>query len=249
MNGEKNIKKDFLLPASILIAALLVSGALVYNAGRYSNGGDKGSAQILDSAQVGGSAANVAPVTTADHIYGNPNAEIKVITFTDYECPFCKDFHKEMKKALAEYGSDIAWIYRNFPLDELHSKARKEAYAAECAGNLGGNAKFWTYVDKIFEVTPSNNGLDLSLLPDIAEEIGIDRGAFQTCLNQGSEKYDERINNSISDGIGAGAGGTPFSVVLVNGNAYEIPGAFPFESQVPGQRNSIKGIIDSALDK
>ncbi len=129
-------------------------------------------------------AGAVKPVDGEDHIRGNPNAPVKLVEFSDFECPFCKRFHPIMKRLMEEYGKEgkVAWVYRHFPIDSLHSKARKEAQAAECANELGGNEAFWTFTDKLFAVTPSNNRLDLGLLPRVAEEIGLDRAAFEACL-------------------------------------------------------------------
>lgn len=117
--------------------------------------GDKGSAKIaLDS------------VTEKDHIAGNPQADLIIIEYSDPECPFCKRFHETMVQAMDEYGKQgkVAWVYRHFPLDAIHSKARHEAEAIECAGELGGNDKFWEYVNTLYKITPSNNQLDPTLL-------------------------------------------------------------------------------------
>ena len=118
------------------------------------------------------------------HILGNPGAPVKLVEFSDFECPFCKRFHLTMKRLMNEYGEDgkVAWVYRHFPLVSLHSKARREAQAAECASELGGNEAFWAYSDRLFEVAPSNNRLDLALLPRIAQLIGLDRAKFEACL-------------------------------------------------------------------
>ena len=95
----------------------------------------------------------VKPVTGEDHIRGDVNASVKVIEFSDFECPFCKSFHASMKQVMQSYTKDgkVAWVYRHFPIDQLHSKARKEAQAAECAGELGGNNAFWSFADGLFE--------------------------------------------------------------------------------------------------
>lgn len=125
---------------------------------------------IISSALAGKSDGSVKttvnPVTPNEHIKGNPNAEVFVIEYSDPECPFCKRFHETMKSVMQEYGDTgkVAWVYRHFPLDALHTKARKEAEAFECAAELGGNVKFWEYADKLFEITPSNDGLDPKLL-------------------------------------------------------------------------------------
>ena len=89
-------------------------------------------------------AKGVKPVSAEDHIRGNVNAAVKVIEFSDFECPFCKGFHATMKQVMTVHEKDgkIAWVYRHFPLDQIHSKARKEAQAAECAAEQGGNKAF-----------------------------------------------------------------------------------------------------------
>lgn len=110
--------------------------------------------------------ADVAPVSPDEHIFGNPNASIFIIEYSDLECPFCKRFHETMKQAMEKYGKNgqVAWVYRHFPLDAIHSKARKEAEATECAAEQGGNEMFWKYTNKLMEITPSNNQLDPKLL-------------------------------------------------------------------------------------
>lgn len=107
---------------------------------------------------------SVRPVGEGEHLRGDPKATVKIVEFSDLECPFCKRFHLTMQQVMEEYSGKVAWVYRHFPLDSLHSKARKEAEATECAAELAGNDGFWAYIDKLFEITPSNNGLDPSLL-------------------------------------------------------------------------------------
>jgi protein-disulfide isomerase len=109
---------------------------------------------------------NIPPVTEKDFIVGNPNAEIKIVEYSDTECPFSKRFHQTMLDVMKEYeaGGKVAWVYRYFPLDSLHQKARLEAEAVACAAEQGGNTKFWEYLDLLFKVTPSNDGLDSTFL-------------------------------------------------------------------------------------
>ena len=169
---------------------------------------------------------------------GNPDAPIKIVEFSDFECPFCKRFHFTMQQVLDNYGDQVAWVYRQFPLVSLHSKAFKEAEASECAAELGGNGAFWAYTDRIFEITPSNDGLDLDKLPEIAEEIGLDRGEFETCLNSG--RHISSVDEDVEDAANSGGRGTPYSVMIVNGEQFvPINGAQPYES--------VKLIIDQAL--
>ncbi len=190
---------------------------------------------------------NIIPYNSSDYIMGNPNAPVKVIEFSDTECAFCKLFHPVMTKVmLGDLGKSgkVAWIYRHFPVEALHSKARIEAEAVECAGELGGNNAFWDYLDRLFQITPSNNDLDLDELPNIAEFIGLDKEEFEKCLNE--MKYQDKINAQKQDGINSGVLGTPYSIVIDSeGNKYPIPGFFPYERV----EKTLRAIVEGSYPK
>ena len=166
----------------------------------------------------------IAPVTPNDHIRGDINtAEVLIVEFSDLECPFCKNFHDSLNKAMTKYPGKIAWVYRHFPLD-MHPKARMEARATECVASLGGNEAFWKYVDNIFSVTPSNNKLDLSLLPTMAVSAGVDKAAFDKCFAK--DTFDEKVEDQVQDGVKAGVQGTPHTIIVTKeGKQYPIKGA------------------------
>lgn len=82
-----------------------------------------------------------------DHVYGNPNASITVIEYSDFECPYCKSFHSTMKKIVAESDGNVNWIYRHFP---LHQTSFEKLVAAECVTQVKGNDAFWEYTDLLF---------------------------------------------------------------------------------------------------
>lgn len=168
---------------------------------------------------------NIKPVSKEDHIRGPKDAKITLIEFSDLECPFCKRFHDPMKQLVAAFPKDVAWIYRHFPLDQLHSKARREAAASECASEQG---KFWEFVDGIFAVTPSNDGLDPAELPKIAQRAGVrDLNKFNKCLETG--KYKEKVQAQLDDAVAAGGRGTPYSVVFAGDQKIPLDGAVGFE--------------------
>lgn len=179
----------------------------------------------------------VKEVGEGDWVRGGKDAKVTLIEYSDLECPFCKSFHESMSQLFKEYGNDIRWVFRSFPLTQLHSKATKEAEAAECAGDLGGNDAFWKYIDQVFAVTPSNNGLDPAELPKIAKTIGLDEAKFTSCLDSG--KYTQKIQEAISAAAAAGAEGTPYSVILAGDQKVQVPGAVPYEQ--------LKSYVDSAL--
>ncbi|MCX6702261.1 MAG: thioredoxin domain-containing protein [Candidatus Wolfebacteria bacterium] len=132
---QENKKNDYLLPLSIVMAALLISGSWIYTTG-IKNVGDKGTAQAVDALgnkPLAQGEITVNPVSQDDHILGNPDAPVKIIEFSDLECPFCKTFQAAMQQAMKDYSGKVAWIFREYPLDQLHSKARIAAEAAECS--------------------------------------------------------------------------------------------------------------------
>lgn len=179
------------------------------------------------------------PMSDSDHIRGGKDARIILVEYSDLECPYCKQFHNTAQKALEAYPGQLAWVYRHFPLDTLHSKARKEAEATECANELGGSDMFWKMADKIYQVTPSNNGLDLLDLPLLAKEIGLDQAKFTSCLDSG--KYKDTVEKQYQSGVKAGVRGTPgnFLMDTKSGKTISLPGAVPLES--------LKQSIDSLL--
>lgn len=229
-------KKDYLLPISVLIAAVLISVSLIYSAGKTPQSPDAGSGQT-------GSAENMKPVTAEDHIRGSIDAPVTVVEYSDFECPYCKEFHNTMEQVMTAYGSQVAWVYRHAA---FHPKAPKEAEASECVASLGGNDAFWKFNDEIFKITPSNNGLDLSVLPQIAADAGVDKTAFSACLDSG--KFADKVSQETQDSIDAGLKGTPYIIVVnKSGKKYVIPGAIPFSTPLSAGGPTTKQVIDDAL--
>jgi protein-disulfide isomerase len=174
---------------------------------------------------------NLPPVTSADHILGNPNAPVIIVEYADTDCPYCQQYQKTLEQIMDQYGKtgQVAWVYRHFA---FHPKAPVEAQATECAAELGGNDKFWQYLDllfskKDFSVTPYV-GLDPDQLPNLAVSIGLDRQAFSTCL--ASNKYEQKVTDEYNDAIKAGAQGTPYTIIVTaNGRIPISSGAISYD--------------------
>ena len=240
----------YVIPSAILVAGILITGAIFYAGNNSPNSqtapvDNTASEQAPSTGFGGGSSDNIRPVNSEDHIKGDINALVKIVEFSDTECPFCKRFHPTMQQLIDEYGESgqVAWVYRHFPLDQLHSKARREAAATELAYELGGNDAFWAYLDRMFEITPANNGLDLSSLPQIAEDIGLPREPFEDLVAANDirgGKYAEHIESDYQDALASGGSGTPYSVIIAsNGKTFAISGAQPYAA--------VKSIIELAL--
>lgn len=229
-------------PISVLVGAIIIAFALTFSSGKIPQQGVAGNPNQpqVDPVAQQKQLDNIAPITAEDHIRGNPDAPVKIVEYSDTECPFCKRFHPTMQQVMEEYGASgkVAWVYRHLPLDQLHSKARKESVALECAGDQGGDDTFWKYTDRLYEITPSNDGLDLAELPKIAGELGLDVPKFNACL--ASNKFDAHIEAEAQNAAATGGSGTPWSIVIgKNGKKYPLSGAQPYES--------VKQLIEVAL--
>lgn len=211
---DNNNNNAFLIAGSIVAAGALIAIGIYFaptSAPAQNETADGSTAN--DSLNV--ASIDNAPVTDEDYIRGSSTAAVTILDYSDLECPFCKRFHNVMKRLQDKYsGEELAWVYRHFPLEQLHSKAPTEAHAAECAAELGGQQAFWDYTDRVFEVTPSNNGLDLDRLPEIAEEIGLERQAFVQC--QESDRHQNKVQADLDDARAAGGSGTPFVIIQLS---------------------------------
>jgi len=219
-NMQNNDQKP--IAGAILIVGVLIAGAILL----------KDSKAPIVNAPAANNEKNPTtgrPVSSADHIIGSLNARLVIVEYSDLECPFCKVFHDTMHKVVDNSNGKVAWVFRHYPIPQLHSKAFREAEATECAWEQGENDAFWKYTDRLFEITPSNNGLDAALLPEIAEYAGLNVASFNDCLVSG--KFTNKVQADIDDGIKAGVNGTPSSFILQKGSRVDtIPGAQPYES-------------------
>src|SRR3989338_692277 len=212
--------KSHAVPISIIIAGLIIAGAVIFNGRETGISKTSEEKNEVAEAKVIGN-LEVKKVDSNDHILGSANAQMVFVEYSDTECPFCKQFHATMHSIVDNYGKEgkVAWVYRHFPIAELHKKAAKEAEATECAAELGGNAKFWQYIDRLYSVTPSNDGLDPAKLPEIASDVGLDSAQFNECLSSG--KYTEKVADEYDAAVKAGARGTPYTVVILKNKLTE----------------------------
>jgi protein-disulfide isomerase len=217
--------QNYLIPLAIVVAGIIIGGGIFLGAHNKSVSIEKAN---MGTASAITSVRKIDPST--DHILGSPDAKIMLVEYSDLECPFCKQFQSTLHQVMQNYGSSgkVAWVYRSFPIAELHPKAENEAEAAECANEVGGPNKFWAFIDKVYAVTPSNNGLDPAQLPVIAGGVGIDVSRFNICLSSG--KYKDKVAADYQDAVSAGGQGTPFTVlVTAKGNFPISDGAIPYD--------------------
>jgi protein-disulfide isomerase len=235
-------KSMLFLSVAIIIAGIIVAGAIIYI--KYPSNSSNSGMSAAPGATTGGSIQNLPPVTSADHIMGSLDAPVIIVEYADTDCPYCQQFQKTMQQVMATYGpsgtNQVAWVYRHFA---FHPNAPKEAQATECAAELGGNDAFWQYLDLLFskkDFTVANyQGLDPGQLPVLAAQIGLNQQDFTTCLE--SNKYATKVTQEYNDAIASGAQGTPFTVLTTATAKVPITaGAVPYAN--------LKAAIDTLLN-
>jgi protein-disulfide isomerase len=171
----------------------------------------------------------VRPLDETDYIRGNPNAPIVIVEYSDYDCPFCKNFHDTMRLVMEEFGASgkVAWTYRQFPIVQLHPNAPRISEAAYCVGDLAGTNAFWTFSDLVFDERSVNAPTSMTRLNEFAVTAGADEAAFVECLNSGKNR--DRVQAALAEGIAAGAEGTPYSILIAGDQQVPINGAQSFE--------------------
>ncbi len=212
------------IPVAIVLAAALIAGAIVFSGMQKNGATGKADAQKEQvTAEV-----EIAPVTDKDHIKGNPNAPIMIVEYSDFDCPFCKNFHETMNKIMADYGADgkVAWVFRQFPLEQLHPNAPTTAAASECVASLGGNDAFWKFADLIYQDRTTNEPTNLTKLPEYAEKAGVNKAKYNECVSAGT--FTQKIADDVAAAVKTGARGTPYSILIVGDQQGVINGAQPY---------------------
>ncbi|MES2456445.1 MAG: thioredoxin domain-containing protein [Bacteroidota bacterium] len=150
-------------------------------------------------------------VSNTDHAQGNLNADLVIVEYGDYQCPYCGAAYPVLKELMSQFGSQIKFVFRNFPLSEMHQYARPSALAAEAASLQG---KFWEMHDAIYE---NQHYLNESLLLHLGEKLNLNIPKFKRDIeNSGLAK---KVDADFESGIVSGVNGTPS--FYVNGKKFD----------------------------
>jgi protein-disulfide isomerase len=147
----------------------------------------------------------------SDHIRGSINAPITLVEYGDYECPYTAAAYPIVKEIMSQFADKIYFVFRNFPLNDIHPHAQHAAEAAEAAA---AQDKFWQMHDYLFE---HQKALDDNHLFEYAQKVGLDIGRFKKEIS--GHIYAPLIYESLKNGIDSGVEGTP--TFFVNGVHYE----------------------------
>lgn len=237
----KKIFKNQIAASILLSTLILTSGIIIYgfiNKGKSKN---ENKLALLESVINGDKYFQGNAFKDEQYILGNRKNDITLIVYSDLECPFCQILQENVVKQLQKkYILDpkdpskakIGIVYRHFA-QSYHTKAPAEINASLCVRELYGQNTYINFINKIYDVSPSNNGLDLALLPSIAKDVidqtkadnmlvkkEFDLKDFTNCFNNNT--YNEEFLADSNDAINAGLEGTPFSVLLYRNGASQV---------------------------
>ncbi len=223
----------FFIPISIVVSGMIIAGAIYLS--------DQQSRKNPDKPDETAPLA-ISKIDSNDHIIGDPNAEIIIVEYSDFECPFCAGFHQTMQKIMDEYGptGKVAWVYRHYPLVQIHKSAAPAAEASECVTKLGGNNKFWEFANILIPGAPDS--LKTENILATAIKIGINESEFKACL--ASDYPKQEVAKDVADGNAIvkvdPKFGTPYNI-LISKSGVQIPikGNQPYAN--------VKGAIDTIL--
>ena len=223
-------------PIAIIIAACILAGSHVAYGFIIKNNGT-----TIESSLFTGK-----PIDNKDYIEGNADSKVVIIEYSDPECPYCVTLHPTLKQIRTDYREKIGFVYRHFPLTQIHPNAFNESKAIACAGTLNGTQGFYAYIDALYGYKLSNQTTQLPAtgIVDLAKNGGLNSSAFTACMK--SEDTSLTIDTSVNDGVQAGVQGTPSSFVLVKTKkglevVAMLDGARPYEY--------IQAAIEEALSR
>lgn len=157
------------------------------------------------------------PVSSADHVQGPDGAVVTLLEYGDYECPFCKMAYPVVKRLQKHFGARLRFVFRNFPLRELHPHAQAAAETAEFAAVHG---KFWEMHDLLYE---NQERLGDALLFELAEDLKLPAEELTQALESG--RFTARVRADFGSGVRSGVNGTP--TFFINGLRHDGPKEFP----------------------
>lgn len=167
------------------------------------------------------------PVTANDHIQGEMNDPITLVQYGDYECPYCGRAYPIIKRVQKHFGKQLKFVFRNFPLTEMHPHAEIAAETAEFAASHG---RFWEMHDLIYE---NQKTLSLELLLELVENLGLSPIDLKNVLEK--RTFEPKIRNDFMGGVRSGVNGTPTFFI----NDYRHNGSFEYQDLI----SAIEGTV------
>lgn len=229
--GIEPEKKDKFLPVSIVIAAVVIGGSIVfatlYHPAAPSPSGNAGASVQQPAATL--SAADIMKLGPRDAILGNPNAPVTFIEYGDYQCPYCGLFFSQTENQIIQTyvtAGKVKMVFRNYPF--LGAESTAAALAAECAADQN---KLWAYHDALYQAkvndvakggSEDDGFFTRTLFLSIAQKLNLDLPTFTSCID--NNKDASIVTADVNNASAAGVNSTP--TFFINGT--QILGAQPY---------------------
>ena len=237
-------RNRLLLPIAS-IAAMLIVGFSAWFALR-----DNSKASVERPAPVDRNALKldiIRDIQHQDHVFGNPNAPILFITYSDFTCIPCAEHHAIMRNLITMYGmeGEAAWVFRHMPMVSQSREAPMYALASECVADLAGNQAFWDFADDLFKRMNPLTAPGPQELIDLAETVGASRQEFSACMRSGT--LMERVEEDFDEIIAAGVKNPPHTVILTPFDRQSFGGVRPFLAVAATLRTMIQRVQNDPL--
>lgn len=230
LSPNNRLKRDLFLPFIIVVAGLLVAFSVYV-------------VRVRQQVQHGsGTPEAVRPVSPSDHIIGNPSAPIVIVEYADSDSAFGKKLQLSLEQLMTEYatGNKVAWVYRHFPNTALHGDAAMNALAAECAASLSTPITFFRFIGAMQTLAPGATTFNPKQYNTVLKQLSLPENSFTACM--ASRTFEQKVHDDYSNALASGATGSPYIVLLVQGEKPRvIQGAPPYKT--------LKGIIENELGK
>lgn len=225
-----------------LVIAILIAGAIIAGAIYVTRRDNNNPSALLPTGENNSLLDAVRPVEADDHVWGNPNAPIVLVTYSDFSCPFCKEYHQALHQVIDLYGRDgkIAWVFRHIPIVQMHAEAPMYALASECVAKHGGNQAFWTFSDALFAAIDVDVKPGTEELLTLAEQAGIERQIFTSCMRENA--LMEAVEEDFDEAVAAGAQASPFTVVIAPDGRSSFEGSRPFSVLGPAIKIAVDAV-------
>ncbi len=239
---KKAKKSTNQLTLAIIFATLLISGSLIFVGFKLTSLTEQRIGELVETTInkliqeqseqnqpiVEIDANEITPkISKADHIYGPEKAEITIIEYSDYRCPYCAKFHETGKQLVANYDDKVNWAFRHFPIPS-HEYAFETAVASECIADLTKSPNnFWRFTDIIFQEKFGATAEDVKTIA--TTEFKLEGDEFDKCLE--SKKFQTKVQKQYESGRTNKVGSTPGIFVINNETqkGYHVRGALPLE--------------------
>lgn len=228
---EDDRRNSWLIPGAILAAGVILAYG-VYTINHKA------------ALQAHGDPSQMTPVSPSDHILGNPKAPVMIVEYADIDSPYSKDFQSVMTQVMQDNASstNVAWVFREFPLVDQNQYAEADAEAAECVAAQGGTSAFFSFINTLQAAVPGDGQFNPADFSALIKALNLNQAKFDQCMS--AHTYRQVVANDYENALAVGATGSPYNILLVKGQKPKvISGAIPYSTMKQIIQQSISEVL------